>query len=447
MLVWRFFKKQWLVQLAIMLLLTSTIVVLALYGAYVARQEDLLSVRLQTGIEPGHLLIIQPTVVMEEPSLPPYRGLRKSPLTLVASWRREILDSSAGSVMFSILSEGSTPSLVLEPDTVAIPESLAQSLALDLGQKITVRLGKESRSLLVAEIHTRKEFGESVVTFLSGPQAGSNVFMYSELAGETRQDITRYAQRAFPDAVIEDVSTTGQLAEEIVAANYAPSTKARFELISFITIAYLSTSLLAFLERRRVLAILKAMGLKARNLVAVIAGENIIAPILACLFGAALSTGVLWWLRETGAGLSPSVSLTVASVLGIVPAVFVGIVIPARLTQLASVNQLLFERPIPLFYAQIKTLNRRYPAIEEEIARGVRFIKLDVDNGEFFGFIFRQMGDSVKEGEVLAVINDWAGLRVREYVAPITGVIVRLQEQTGFIGIVPEEKLRIGGNV
>lgn len=445
MLVWKFFKKQWIVQMAVVLLLVSAIVVLALYGAYLNRQQDLLAVRLQAHMPPGYMLAKMPSLLSAEPALPPYRGLREPPITLVASWRREVLPSSLGSVLFSLLSEGFTPAFTLTENTVAIPQGLADSFSLAVGGDIIIKLGAEDRLLKIAHVHDGLVFGDSLVAF-TAISGGRNAFLYSEDPAELRADIIRYANRVFSQGALEDVNTTSALAQEIVGANYAPAAKARVELIGFITIAYLSTSLLAFLERRRVLAILKATGLKASELMAIIAGENIIAPAMAAILGLGVSTGVLLWLRAAGSGLAPTTWLIVSSVLGIVPAVIVGIIVPARFTQMASVNQLLFERPIPMFYAQIKGLERRYPAIEAEMERGVRFVRLDVDNGEFFGFIFRKVGDTVKVGEVLAVQNDWSGLRVREYIAPISGVIVRLQEETGFIGIMPENQLRVGGS-
>lgn len=447
MLVWRFFKKQWVVQMAVVLLLVSAIVVLALYGAYLNRQKDLLAVRLQDQIPSGYILAKTFDVLPTEPALPPYRGMREPPITLVTSWRSEVLPSSIGNVLFSLLSEGSTPAFTLAENTVAIPQGLAEDFSLSVGDSITVKVGAEERRLTITHLHDGQVFGDSLVAF-TATSGGRNAFLYSEDPAELRSDLIRYALRVFPPGLgtLEDADTTSALAQEIVGANYAPAGKARAELIGFITIAYLSTSLLAFLERRRVLAILKATGLKASELMAIIAGENIIAPALAAILGVGFSTGALLWLRAAGTGLNPTTWLIVSSVLGIVPAVFVGIIIPARFTQMATVNQLLFERPIPMFYAQIKGLHRRYPAIEAEMERGVTFIRLDVDSGEFFGFIFRKVGDTVKVGEVLAVQNDWAGLRVREYVAPISGVIVRLQEETGFIGIMPENLLRIGGS-
>ena len=444
MLVWKFFKKQWVVQMAVVLLLVSAIVVLALYGAYLNRQQDFLAVRLKAHMPEGFMLA-RTEMMSTEPALPPYRGLREPPLTLVTSWRREVLPSSLGNVLFSLLSEGFTPRFTLTQDTAAIPQGLAEGLSLAVGDDITITLGAEERTLTIAHVHDGLIFGDSLVA-LTAMSGGRNTFLYSEDPLEQRADLIRYANRVFPAGSLEDVNTTSALAKEIVGANYAPAATARMELIGFITIAYLSTSLLAFLERRKILAILKATGLRARELMAIIAGENIIAPCLAAIIGAGVSTGILYWLRAAGTGLAPATGLIVTSVLGIVPAVVVGIIVPARFTQMASVNQLLFEQPIPMFYAQIKGLHRRYPAIEVEVERGVRFIRLDVDNGEFFGFIFRKVGDTVKVGEVLAVQNDWAGLRVREYIAPISGVITRLQAETGFIGIMPENLLRVGGS-
>ena len=178
MLVWKFFKKQWIVQMAVVLLLVSAIVVLALYGAYLNRQQDLLAVRLQAHMPPGYMLAkidLTPT----EPALPPHRGMREPPITLVASWRREVLPSSLGSVLFSLLWEGFTPAFTLEQDTVAIPRGLAESFSLSIGEEITVKLGVEERRLRITDVHDGLVFGDSIVAF-TAVTGGRNAFLYRE---------------------------------------------------------------------------------------------------------------------------------------------------------------------------------------------------------------------------------------------------------------------------
>ena len=121
------------------------------------------------------------------------------------------------------------------------------------------------------------------------------------------------------------------------------------------------------------------------------------------------------------------------------PALLVGTLIPSRLAQVATVITLMLERSIPLFCDRVKTINQKYPQLDEHRARGVHFLKLEMVDGVFDGFIFRHQGDTVKRGEVIAHGSTWWGIKFREYVAPVDGVVILFQQDTGFIGIAPTE--------
>jgi hypothetical protein len=294
--------------------------------------------------------------------------------------------------------------------------------------------------VLVAGISQEQLFGERLV--LADPGGLPHLqqgFLYSARPGERIDDVERYMSRLYPDASISDSNRGQSLAKEIVDASYSPGARARLELTSFITLAFLSASLLSFLDRRKILAILKSMGLRASELAGIIAGEGMFAPVLGALSGGLISSLLLVWMGRAGLGVTWSWRLIISSVFSIAPAAIIGLAIPARFAQVASVNQLLFERPIPLMTATVSGLRRRWPSLEPMMAQGIQFIKLDVVQGHFEGIIFRKQGDLVKQGEVLAVSSEWWGLRTKEFLAPATGRIVFFNEEAGFFGIKAEE--------
>jgi hypothetical protein len=434
LLVWRFFKKGWPVQLAVALLLASAVTVFALYGAYLDRQSALLGVRIESAVPEGVLLVISGES-QHGPNPPmPYRGSRPAPVEYSLGWQNRTLDTSIGSVKVAVLDRTDNPFLQFGVGEVAVPRSLALTRGLEPGDTVLVHNGGGFNAYSVSSVHDEPLFRDSLVLYM-GPNEQQTHFLYAPQASERPEDVLRYMRRLYPGASILDVHSSNVLARNIIAANYSPGAKARVELISFVTLAFLSASLLAFLERRKVLAILKAMGLRSNELARIIAGEGLLAPVLGALSGGLFSALLLWWLEAAGMGVSPTVQLMVVSVLSIVPAALIGIMVPARFAQVATVNQLLLEQPIPLMHAEVRGLRRRWPALEPMMEKGIKFVKLEMVQGHFQGFIFRKEGDMVKEGEVLAVSTEWWGLRVKEYLSPATGEIVFFNTESGFFGV------------
>ena len=193
------------------------------------------------------------------------------------------------------------------------------------------------------------------------------------------------------------------------------------------------------MDGRKTLAILKAMGLKNNEVAGVMVTESLVAPIVGIILGVMLGWGALVVMAHNGTGLIFTWTIVLSAIGSIMPALLVGTFIPSRFAQVATVIALMLERSIPLFCDRVKTISQLYPQLEEHRAKGVHFLKLDIIDGVFDGFIFRHQGDTVKRGEVIAHGSTWWGLKFREYVAPIDGTVMLFQKDTGFIGIAPIE--------
>lgn len=441
LIVWRFFRKSWQVQLAISVLLTSAIVIFALYGAYIERQSILLGVRLSIPLPEG-IYLVEVRQPQAGPNPPiPFRGYRSPPVEYLGGWSLTSVSTSLGEVPAAVLDEEAARYLSLPQGSVLLPRALAEARGASVGDSVLLRLGNHAFTAQVAGLHEDPLLGNRMVTEAVGALLpDQSVFIYTPVPGERPEDVARYMSRLYPGETVSTHTRGQALARGIIASSYSPGNRARLELMSFITLAFLSAALFSFLERRRLLAILKAMGLKSREMAGIIAGEGLLAPIIGAVAGSSISAALLWWMNRAGSGIGLSLPIILVSVAGIIPATIIGIAIPARFAQVASVNQLLFERPIPLMMSSVNGLRRRWPSLEPMMAQGVKFIKLDVVQGYFEGFIFRHEGDMVKEGEVLALGNEWWGLRVKEYLAPATGRIVFFNEESGFYGIKPEER-------
>jgi len=156
------------------------------------------------------------------------------------------------------------------------------------------------------------------------------------------------------DPTVVHQGSAGAMASGILAQTYMPGFGIMTMVFVFAAIGLFTTSSLAFLDRKRELAILKTIGLESQGVTdmflieqGVVAGIGIVAGIL---------LGYLIVPRVT-AVLPVAHSITLASVLKAIVAGLVvqaaGVVLPALTARVATVNQLLYNMPIPLHSRRI----------------------------------------------------------------------------------------------
>ena len=156
------------------------------------------------------------------------------------------------------------------------------------------------------------------------------------------------------DPTVLHQGSAAAMASGILTQTYMPGFGIMTMVFVFAAIGLFTTSSLAFLDRKRELAILKTIGLESQGVTdmflieqGVIAGVGIIAGIL---------LGCLVVPRVT-AVLPVAQGITLASVLKAIIAGLVvqaaGVVLPALTARVATVNQLLYNMPIPLHTRRI----------------------------------------------------------------------------------------------
>ena len=427
-LVYRYIRKTWTVQLGMAVFFATACTMLLLYGIYVDRQRDLLSVRIEDRLLDDLVIVSLPAVQEQPNTLFPYRGAQPPPIELVASWSLQQLPTSSGTIPFAILSSGSETYLPL--GGVRLGEALADRLGLAIGDNFEVK-GYGSR--VVEGYHEKDIFGDRAI--IAGVSPESSHYMYKTLIPD-RSGALEYASRVYPGAnIVHSQSSTG-LAGQIISAAYSPGKRATYELGIFVFLAFQSVCLFGFLERRRSLAVLKALGMRARELGAVFFAENVLAPLAGAFTGVLLGFIGVSRLKLLGEELSLSGQVARAALAILIPAMFLSTTLPIRLVSIGTVNQLMFERAIPLFFSRVRTLQKREVALETYIEQGVAFIKIGLKE-EKLPHVFRKVGEQIKAGETLAYLESWGGLVVTEYLAPATGVVVVIQQETGLVGIAP----------
>lgn len=444
-LIWRIFKKGWLVQITLTLLLASAVALFAIYNAYIARESQVMVGRMQNTNPPGYFLVTDDVPRANEP----LSGSNSRMVTFVAGWFEAVTPSNLGDlpVTYLDLTLGNL-GMAPEANSAAVHENVARRLGISLGDELILYpRGAASVSVRVTDVYSDRpfrsevDFGESIVVRTGAAQRNSH-FLYRQIPGiTTREAIIRSALAGIHSrgSSIRLMNEDDPMASQFVQSSYNVIVQAKMTLVLFLAMAFLTAKLLAYMDNRRILAILKTLGLRRNQVAATTSGESLLAPLAGSLLGGVASVIVLRMISQSGFDMPLSTASLVSSMLIVFPAVALGVLVPARLAQVSTVNELLLERPAPLIRDRTTSASQRYPAMDGLQARGVSILKLETIQGHFDGFIFRRLGDRVQAGEVIALQHSWWGLKTKEYASPIDGVIVYFEEYTGMIGVAPGE--------
>jgi hypothetical protein len=439
--IWRLFKKGLVVQVALTVLLASAVALLAIYNSYIARETRNMNGRIVNQNPQGFYLV---TDAGTQRNFDPPGGTLARPYELVASWYHEVTPSNFGNLPINYieLTYGYL-ALAPEPNVAAMHDNVARRLGISVGDEIVLSRKGRTAAVRVVDIYDSTpfnfgvDFGEGILVRTGEPQDNKH-FLYKQHAwGRDAQIRSSLAAIHTRGSVIKLLNEDDPMGELMVRANYNVVTQAKVTLLLFLTLAFLTAKFLSYMDTRRVLAILKALGLRSNQVSGTILGEAFISPVFGSLLGGLLAVFILRALNSAGHNMPMSPASVLMAMVAVFPAVALGAIVPARLAQVSTVNELLYERPSAIIREKVDRLARYYPAFEAMSKRGVHLIRLNVYEGVFDGFIFRKLGDRVQAGEVIALEQQWWGLKTREYISPVTGVIIYFEDTTGMIGIEP----------
>ncbi len=253
-------------------------------------------------------------------------------------------------------------------------------------------------------------------------------------------NLTSWIQHALPKAEIVTVAS----ARDVAATMLAETNSSGWSLVGmvslFMGVGVLTISLITFLERRRELAVLKAIGVSNQQIASALALEQAIPAalgmgigyLLARIFGShaayAQLAGASWRL------------LVIKGVIQTAVVVFLAAFLPTLTARVATVNQLLYARVIPVVQRVISGLQQQYAwLVKRERSEGVRFLRLDVSDGLLQCFLLKRVGESVKQGEVVASQQSLLGLVNKEWRSPINGRITEFSPISGYLTIAADD--------
>lgn len=247
-------------------------------------------------------------------------------------------------------------------------------------------------------------------------------------------DATRWAGHLPKGATVRTAKTATELARKVVEEAYSGGGQGVGLLFIFLMLGVGTFNLLNYLDSRRELALLKSMGLRPRELGGLFILEGLFTGVLA--FGFVLAV-ILAIDRISSLPLMFSLAIVGrAFALGAV-AFAAATIIPYILAREASVNELLFGRPVPLLRRSVRAMRRNYPALMPLLDCGHQIVKLPIMDGGFPGICLCEVGRGVKAGETVAWEASAWGLIEHHYLAPCDGEVTQANLTQGLVVIKP----------
>ncbi len=164
-----------------------------------------------------------------------------------------------------------------------------------------------------------------------------------------------YPGPRYPVGQFWSVDTPRELARLLVGWAFFPATQATLGAFGFLGFGLFAVMLGAFLERRRELAVLKAVGFDAALVGRLLALETALVGAAGATAGLALGgwlTAFLTPWYPPGAGLTPRSAVEALAYAGLT--LSVAVAFPVALARVATVNQLLLNQPIYLARREIR---------------------------------------------------------------------------------------------
>lgn len=229
--------------------------------------------------------------------------------------------------------------------------------------------------------------------------------------------------------------------QDLMKAIQSPGQWVLLLVFVFMAVSVLTISLMTFLERKQELAVLKTLGISNLQLSLVLFFELFIAGVLGFVAGILIvllfSLMIPSYLADSGVSVS---GLFLKNGLLTLLFFIMAVLYPLLLAKVASVNQLLYAREIPLVVARYDhIISPPMDWIREMQQERVHMLKMTVVDGKSLSVILKNTGEKVKTGEVVAFMSSIAGFYYQEWLAPCDGFVSSYETANGKYVIQPED--------
>lgn len=209
----------------------------------------------------------------------------------------------------------------------------------------------------------------------------------------------------------------------------------------FMAVSVLTISLMTFLERKQELAVLKTLGISNLQLSAILFLELFFAGLLGFSVGGLVVSSFSLLQPDYFENSGVSILQLLINNGFLTLAFFIGAVLyPLLLAKVASVNQLLYAREIPLVVTRYDhVISPTLDMIREMQEEKLHILKMTVIDGKSLSVLLKFPGEHVKAGEVVAFMSSYAGFYYQEWLAPCDGFVQSYEVSNGKYVIKPDD--------
>ncbi len=366
--------------------------------------------------------------------------------------KQELLGIASDSYFYSNSAEMVKGQWLSKTGDMILPQEMAVRYELQIGDKIpSYTVYKEGLQLkteftLVGLFEPDYQLSQPLVLeqdalkLMLVPQPNRFMIEYDREEAELIH-LVEWMKSAYPKETFLYSTVTYDMGNDLLQQIFQPGQWLLGLIFMFMGIGVLTVSLITFLERRRELAVMKSIGVSNVQIVYALSLEQGTAGIVGVLTGILiifqLGQRISWFSQVLPAKLYLYMGQGALFTLLVMIA---GISFPTILAKVATVNQLLFARNIPIVNTQIDHLAKPTGWILfREMQDNLHFLKFDMVDGRLEGVLLKAVGDPVKQGEVIATQEMYFGLRYHEWKSPCDGTVAEYNPNSGHMGILPED--------
>ena len=349
-----------------------------------------------------------------------------------------LLETHKDSLFFQFTEDDLVGHKAQNENEIVLPMQLAEKGNLTLGDKISISYSgtkhlstwevelvgiyKSDTSLLIALT------SGSYLTGLTKDNQANSILLTIDHTTSTLESCTEWMMSLYPSATMISNHLPMFLGKSMLDQAYQPSYFIIVLVFLFMGVGILTIALITFLERRKEISILKAIGITNKHIVYLLGCEYGLTEVAGLL----MTIGVFLFFRWqiSWFNVLSNFELLTMIINGVVISIVVlcmSLIYPVLLAKVATVQQLLFSRTIPLQVNEydhllIATSDLVYREVEEN----VHIVRVPFDNGQYDCMLFKQIGDIVKKGEVIASQERSQGHFIHNYLSPCDGVVIEM---------------------
>lgn len=253
-------------------------------------------------------------------------------------------------------------------------------------------------------------------------------------------NLVEWMASTYPGALLICDDLPHIISQSLLSRILLPSAGLLVLFFIFMCVGILTVALMTFLERRKELAALKSCGITNKQVGILLSMEYVYSAMAGFGLGLIMVGAISYRLMQLDiASIDSVISYGLQAGVITILVLCLAVLFPTLTARAATVSQLLFARVIPLKTTHINSLpNQESWLVLRERQDNVRILRFPIAEQVSGFLVFKQVGDMVKQGEVVVTYEGVWGMHLIEWSALCDG---RVSEITpgGILVIEPDD--------